>query len=113
MALKFSDLFRLAENACERDNTSFADPAVLYKFAHLRSASFGMQGLSPPRRSARATPSRDLILGVLIASFYLVGVVAPAAGKLEFDCWLLFSRQGVVAPAAGNLEFLTGLIVSQ
>jgi hypothetical protein len=34
------------------------------QFAQLRSASCNMQGLSPPRRSARATPSRDLTLGV-------------------------------------------------
>jgi hypothetical protein len=35
------------------------------RFAHLRSASCSMQGLSPPRRSAHATPSRYLALGVM------------------------------------------------
>ena len=37
---------------------------------------------------------------ILVAELYLIAS-------------FLFSRQGVVAPAAGNLEFLTGLIVSQ
>jgi hypothetical protein len=34
------------------------------QFAHLRSASCSMQGLSPPRRGAHSTPSRDLLFNV-------------------------------------------------
>ena len=34
------------------------------QFAHLRSTSCSLQGLSSTQRSARATPSRDLTLGV-------------------------------------------------
>ena len=35
------------------------------QFAQLRSASCSMQGFSPTQRSAHATPSRDLTLGVV------------------------------------------------
>ena len=35
------------------------------QFAHLRTASCSLQGLSPARRFARAAPSGDLALGVM------------------------------------------------